>query len=91
MENNEYRTLDENNQMDKLMEAYIMWGKATVDIYDIIKTMYRQVMGLDDVNMVKQVVEMAYAAALDRADDESIENMRKFIKDNIILPENGEE
>lgn len=91
MENNEYRTLDENNQMDKLMEAYIMWGKATVDIYDIIKTMYRQVMGLDDVNMVKQVVEMAYAAALDRADDESIENMRKFIKDNIILPENEEE
>lgn len=91
MENNEYRTLDENNQMDKLMEAYIMWGKATVDIYDIIKTMYRQVMGLDDVNMVKQVVEMAYAAALDRADDESIEKMRKFIKDNIVLPENEEE
>ena len=90
MENNEYRTLDENNQNDKLMEAYIMWGKATVDLYDIIKTMYKQVMKLDDVDMVKQVIEMAYAATLDRADDESIEKMRNFIKDNILISENEE-
>ena len=91
MENNEYRTLDNNNQNDKLIEAYIMWGKATVDLYDIIKTMYKQVMKLDEVDMIKQVIEMAYAATLDRADDESIEKMRKFIKDNILIPENEEE
>ena len=73
--------------MDRLTEAWIMWGKAAVEMYDIIFTLHKQIQVLDDPAMMKQVVEMAFAAANERADVESVNKMKEFISENILIEE----
>lgn len=85
MKENEFRTLDNNNYTDRLMEAWIMWAKTAIELSDIIDTLYKQYKVLDDPKMMKQMIEMAYQAKKDRVDNESINNMKDFIKNNILI------
>jgi len=85
MKNEEYRTLDDNNRMDRLTEAWIMWAKTAIELSDIIDTLYKQYKVLDDPVMMRQIIEMAYQAKKDRLDPESVKKMREFIDTNILI------
>lgn len=89
-DNNEYRTLDENDRMDRLTEAWIMWAKTALELSDIIDTLYKQYKVLDDPQLLRQVIEMAYKAKQERVDPQAFKQMREFI-DTFILIEKREE
>lgn len=90
MKKDEYRVLDENDRMDRLTEAWIMWAKTAIELSDIIDTLYKQYKVLDDPQLMRQVIEMAYQAKQDRLDPYAVKKMRNFIDTNILI-EKGEE
>ncbi len=91
MEDKEYRTLDENDTMDRLTEAWIMWAKTALELSDIIDTLYKQYKVLDDPQMMRQIIEMAYKAKQDRLDPVAVVKMREFIEENILVIKEEEE
>lgn len=82
---NEYRIINDENEVDRLFEAWIMWAKTALELSDIIDTLYKQYQTLDDPQLMKQIIEMAYKAKNDRIDHKSINEMRSFIKNNILI------
>lgn len=90
MKKDEYRVLDENDRMDRLTEAWIMWAKTAIELSDIIDTLYKQYKVLDDPQLMRQVIEMAYQAKQDRLDPYAVKKMKNFIDTNIVI-EKGEE
>ena len=88
MEDKEYRTLDENDTMDRLTEAWIMWAKTALELSDIIDTLYKQYKVLDDPQMMRQIIEMAYKAKQDRLDPVAVVKMREFIEENATYVRN---
>jgi hypothetical protein len=88
-ENDNYRVLDENDRVDRLTEAWIMWAKTALELSDIIDTLYKQYKVLDDPEMMRQVIEMAYQAKQERLDPVAVKKMKDFIRENILI-EKGE-
>lgn len=85
MKKDEYRVLDENDRMDRLTEAWIMWAKTAIELSDIIDTLYKQYKVLDDPQLMRQVIEMAYQAKQDRLDPYAVKKMKNFIDTNILI------
>lgn len=88
--NNEFRDLNYESQADRFMEAWIMWAKTALDLSDIIDTLYKQSMNLNDSKQMKQVILNAYKEKKQVVTNESIQAMKKFISQNILIDKGNE-
>lgn len=87
MGDEQYRTLNENNNDDKYLEAYIVWAKTSIELNNILVMLYQQSKHVDDPQLLKQIIETAYKSKEKVLDNETAYKVTKYFNDKVKIEE----
>lgn len=76
----EYRNVNENGD-EKYLEAYILWARTSLDLNNTIDILYQQSQKINDINILKQMVQKAYEAKNTVLDPKVASQMNAYFKD----------
>ena len=76
----EYRNVNENGD-EKYLEAYILWARTSLDLNNTIDILYQQSQKINDINILKQMVQKAYEAKNTILDTKVASQMNAYFKD----------
>lgn len=82
----EYRNVNENGD-ETYLEAYILWAKTSLDLNNTIDILLQQSKKVNDINILKQMIQKAYEAKNTILDPKVATEMNRYFKENLKLNE----
>lgn len=82
----EYRNVNENGD-ETYLEAYILWAKTSLDLNNTIDILLQQSKKVNDINILKQMIQKAYEAKNTILDPKVAAEMNRYFKENLKLNE----